>query len=81
MSQSIFNLWETKSIRLNFELDSVSTIYPENHIPQSSSLPSSSSDIPRKAPRDRSIPDEYPDFVQKDKINDFESLDQNFLLP
>ena len=41
-------------------------------------LPSVSCNIPRKAPRDRSIPDEYVHFVQKDKINDFDSLDQFF---
>ena len=40
-------------------------------------MPSVSCNIPRKAPRDSSIPDEYVHFVQQDKINDFDSLDQN----
>ena len=35
----IFNLWKTEST-IKFELDSVLTIYPESHIPQSSLLPS-----------------------------------------
>ena len=69
-------LYGKQRIRLNFELDPVPTIYPANHIPQSSMLPSVSCNIPRKAPRDRSIPHEYVHFVQKDKINDFDSLDQ-----
>ena len=75
--ESKYLLYGKQRIRLNFELDPVPTIYPANHIPQSSILPSVSCNIPRKAPRDRSIPDEYVHFVQKEKINDFASLDQN----
>ena len=66
-----------QKVRLNFELDPVPTIYPAGHIPQASSLPTAASNIPRKAPRNRCIPDEYADFVQKDKIKDFKSLDHN----
>ena len=35
-----------------------------------------SCNIPRKAPGDSFIPDEHVHFVQKDKINDFDSLNQ-----
>ena len=73
---SKYLIYGKQRIRLNFELDPVPTIYPANHIPQSSMLSSVSSNIPQKAPRDRSIPDEYVHFVQKNKINDFDSLDQ-----
>ena len=66
-----------QKVRLNLELDPVPTIYPAGHIPQASSLPTAASNIPRKAPRNRCIPDEYADFVQKDKIKDFKSLDHN----
>ena len=44
-------------VRLNFELDPFPTIYPAGHIPQTSTLPSASSKIPRKASTDRSTPD------------------------
>ena len=74
--ESKYLIYGKQRIRLNFELDPVPTIYPANHIPQSSMLPSVSCNIPRKAPRDRSLPDECVHFVQKDKINDFDSLDQ-----
>ena len=75
--ESKYLIYGEKKVRLNFELYPVPTINPESHILQSSSLPSSSSNIPRKAPRDHYIPDEYANFVQKDNINDFEPLDQN----
>ena len=74
--ESKYLIYGKQRIRLNFALDPVPTIYPANHNPQSSMLPSVSCNIPRKAPRDRSIPDEYVHFVQKDKMNDFYSLDQ-----
>jgi len=64
-------------MHLNYSLDPVPTIYPEGYIPQSTLLPSSSSREQRKPPKDRTIPDEYDAFLQKDKILSFEQLDKD----
>ena len=66
-----------KRIRLNYSLDPVPIIYPKDYIPQSSILPSSASKQQRKPPKDRRIPDEYNDFVQRDKIHKLDQLDES----
>ena len=66
-----------KRIRLNYSLDPVPTIYPKDYIPQSSILPSSASKQQRKPPKNRRIPDEYNDFVQRDKIHKLDQLDES----
>lgn len=67
-----------KRIKLNWELNPVPSIYPENFTPQSSLLPSILSTAQRKYPKDRTtIPDEYDEFLISDKIISFDSLNES----
>ena len=75
--EEIFLIKGKQRMRLDYSLDPVPTIYPEGYVPQSTLLPSSSSKEQRKPPKDRTIPDEYDAFLQKDKILSFEQLDKD----
>ena len=52
-----FFIKREKRIRLNFSLEPIPTIYPKDFVPQSSLLPSASSQQQRKSPKYRRLPD------------------------